>query len=75
MIFFIAVYSALALEQPHVREFQVEATKSGPVKYSFVKPKECSSGKLKDSYVLAQNGKVVLKQISKDGSIGSVCIK
>ena len=75
MIFFIAVYSALALEQPHVREFLVEASKSGPVKYSFVKPKECSSGKLKESYVLAQNGKVVLKQISKDGSIGSVCIK
>ena len=75
MIFFIVVYSALALEQPHVKEFLVEASKSGPVKYSFVKPKDCSSGKLKDSYVLAQNGKVVLKQVSKDGSTGPVCIK
>ena len=75
MIFFIAIYSALILEQPHVKEFLVEASKSGPVQYSFVKPKECTSGKLKDSYVLAQNGKVVLKQISEDGSIGPVCNK
>jgi len=41
MIFFIAVYSVLALEQPHVKEFLVEASKSGPIKYSFVKPKDC----------------------------------
>ena len=75
MIFFIAVYSVLVLEQPHVKEFLVEASKSGPIKYSFVKPKDCLSGKLKDRYVLAQNGKVVLKQVSKDGSIGPVCIK
>ena len=75
MIFFIAIYSALILEQPHVKEFLVEASKSGPVQYSFVKPKECISGKLKDTYVLAQNGKVVLKQISEDGSIGPVCNK
>ena len=75
MIFFIAVYSLLALEQPHVKEFLVEASKSGPVKYSFVKPTDCSSGKLKNSYVLAQNGKVLLKQVSKDGSIGPVCMK
>ena len=75
MIFFIVVYSVLALEQPHVKEFLVEASKSGPVKYSFIKPKDCSSGKLKDSYVLAQNGKVFLKQDSEDGSTGPVCIK
>ena len=75
MIFFIAIYSALAFEQPHVKEFLVEASKSGPVKYRFVKPKDCLSGKLKDSYVLAHNGKVVLKQVSEDGSIGPVCVK
>ena len=75
MIFFIAIYSALALEQPHVKEFLVEASKSGPVKYSFVKPKDCLSGKLKNRYVLAHNGKVVLKQVSEDGSIGPVCVK
>ena len=75
MLFLLAVYSLITLEQPHVKEFLVEASKSGPVKYSFVKPKDCISGKLKDSYVLAQNGKVVLKQVSKDGSTGPVCIK
>ena len=75
MIFFVAIYSILSLQQPHVREFLNEASKSGPIKYSFVKPVDCSSGKLKNTYVLAQNGKVVLKQVSEDGSTGPVCIK
>ena len=75
MIFFITIYSILALEEPHVKEYLIEASKSGPAKYSFVKPVDCSTGKLKDTYVLAQNGKVILKQVSEDGSIGPVCIK
>ena len=75
MIFFVAICSILALQEPHVKEFLKEASKSGPMKYSFVKPVDCSSGKLKNSYALAQNGKVVLKQVSKDGSVGPVCIK
>ena len=75
MIFFITIYSILALEEPHIKEYLVEASKSGPVKYSFVKPVECSTGKLKDTYALTQNGKVILKQVSEDGSIGPACIK
>ena len=75
MIFFVAIYSILAFQEPHVKEFLYEASKSGPIKYSFVKPVDCSSGKLKNTYALAQNGKVVLKQVSQDGSIGQVCIK
>ena len=75
MIFFVAIYSILALHEPHVKEFLNEASKSGPIKYGFVKPVDCSSGKLKNTYALAQNGKVVLKQISQDGSIGPVWIK
>ena len=75
MIFFITIYSILTLEEPHIKDYLVEASKSGQAKYKFVKPVDCSTGKLKDSYVLAQNGKVVLKQISKDGSIGPVCSK
>ena len=75
MIFFITIYSILVLEEPHVKDYLIEASKSGPAKYSFVKPVDCSTGKLKDTYVLAQNGKVILKQVSEDGSIGPVCIK
>ena len=75
MIFFITLYSILALEEPHIKDYLIEASKSGPAKYSFVKPVDCSTGKLKDTYVLAQNGKVVLKQISEDGSVGAMCIK
>ena len=75
MIFFITIYSTLVLEEPHVKDYLIEASKSGPAKYSFVKPVDCSTGKLKDTYVLAQNGKVILKQVSENGSIGPVCIK
>mgnify|MGYP001321315906 CR=1 FL=1 len=75
MIFFITIYSILALEEPHIKEYLVEASKSGPAKYSFVKPVDCSTGKLKETYALTQNGKVILKQVSADGSIGPVCIK
>ena len=75
MIFFVTIYSILALQEPHVKEFLNEASKSGPIKYNFVKPVDCSSGKLKNTYALAQNGKVVLKQVSEDGSVGPVCIK
>jgi hypothetical protein len=75
MIFIITLYSILALEQPHVKNFLQEASKNGTYKYRFVKPVQCSSGKLKNSYALAQNGRVFLKQVSSDGTIGSVCIK
>ena len=75
MIFFITIYSILALEEPHIKEYLVEASKSGPAKYSFVKPVDCTTGKLKETYALTQNGKVILKQLSADGSIGPVCIK
>ena len=75
MIFFIAFISMVALEEPHVKNFLVEASKSGPIEYEFVKPVNCKSGKYKDTYVIAQNERVVLKQKSTDGSVGPVCIK
>ena len=75
MIFFITLYSVIALQEPHVKNFLIESSKSGKFEYSFVKPTDCETGKLKNTYVLAQNGKVVLKQLSEDGSIGLVCLK
>ena len=75
MIFFITLFSIFALEQPHVKNFLKAASENGQFKYAFVKPIQCSSGKLKNSYVLAQNGLVILKQVSKDKSIGPVCEK
>ena len=75
MIFFIALYSVLALHEPHVKNFLIEASNSGKFKYGFVKPVDCQSGKLKNTYVLAQNGKVVFKQLSEDGSTGPVCLR
>ena len=75
MIFFIALYSLLILQEPHVKNFLIEASKSGNFEYRFVKPVDCQSGRLKNTYAITQNGKVVLKQLSADGSAGPVCIK
>ena len=75
MIFFITLYSVIALQEPHVKNFLIESSKSGKFEYSFVKPVDCQSGRLKNTYAITQNGKVVLKQLSSDGSVGPVCIK
>ena len=75
MIFFIALYSLLALQEPHVKNFLIAASKSGKIEYGLVKPVNCQSGKLKNTYVLAQNGKVVFKQLSQDGSMGPICVR
>ena len=75
MIIFIILSSIFTLEQPHVKNFLKASSKSGEYKYVFIKPVQCLSGKLKKSYALALNGKVILKQISEDGNIGSVCDK
>ena len=74
MIFLIMIFSVAALQEPHVKNFLIEASNAGPIEYEFVKPVKCKSGKYKYTYVIAQNERVVLKQKSKDGSIGPVCI-
>ena len=75
MIFFIMIYSILAMQETHVKNFLIESSKAGKAEYRFVKPVVCQSGRLKNTYAIAQNGKVVLKQLSADGSAGPVCIK
>lgn len=75
MIFFIAIYSILALQEPNISNFLKEAYKNGKNEYSFIKPVRCESGKLRDAYALTPIGTIVFKQVSKDGSIGSACVK
>ena len=53
----------------------MEASKAGKAEYRFVEPVVCQSGRLKNNYAISQNGKVVLKQLSADGTAGPVCIK
>ena len=75
MIFFILIYSIVALQETHVKNFLIESSKHGHAKYEFVKPVDCKSGNLKNTYAIAQNGKVFLKQLSEDGSVGPICIQ
>ena len=75
MIFFIVIYSIVAMQETHVKNFSIEASKSGNAEYRFVKPVDCQSGRLKNTYVITPIGKVVIKQLSADGSIGPICIK
>ena len=75
MIFFIMIYSIVAMQETHVKNFLIESSKAGKAEYGFVKPVDCQSGRLKNTYAITQNGKVFLKQLSEDGSAGPVCIK
>ena len=75
MIFFIAIISMLALQEPHVKNFLIEASNAGHIEYKFIKPVNCKSGKYKNTYVISQNERVILKQVSKDGSVGPICVK
>ena len=63
------------MQETHVKNFLIESSKAGKAEYRFVKPVDCKSGRLKNTYAITLNGKVVLKQVSADSSIGPICIK
>ena len=67
------LYALFALNDEHVKNFLIEANKLDEIKYQFVKPAKCESGPRKGTYVLAPTGKVVIKQLSKDGTLGMTC--
>ena len=69
----LILYSLFALKDNDVKNFLVEANKHDKIEYQFVKPKQCKTGMRNNSFVLAPNGKVILKQKSNDGSIGNIC--
>ena len=69
------LYSLFAINDKNVKNFLVEANKHNTIKYKFVEATPCKTGLYADSYVLAPTGKVILKQISNDGSTGKLCSK
>ena len=42
----------------NIKDYLVVASNSGQTKYSFVKPVDCRTGKLKNTYALAQMEKL-----------------
>ena len=69
------LYSLFAINDKDVKNFLIEANKHNSIEYQFVEAKSCKTGMYNKSYVLAPTGKVILKQKSKDGSIGKLCSK
>ena len=67
------LYALFALNDQHIKNFLIEANKLDEIKYQFVKPTKCESGARKKTYVLAPTGKVVIKQVSEDGTLGKTC--
>ena len=41
--------------------------------YAFVQARPCDSGLRSSGYAMAMRGKIYLKQVSKDGTVGAVC--
>ncbi len=72
-IVIFGIYALFALNNEHVKNFLIEANKLDEIKYDFVKPAKCESGPRKNTYVLAPTGKVVIKQLSQDGTLGKTC--
>ena len=69
----LLLYSLFAINDKDIKNFLVEANKHNSIEYQFVNATPCKTGFHNESYVLAPTGKVVLKQKSKDGSIGKLC--
>ena len=69
------LYSLFAINDKDIKNFLIEANKHNSIEYQFVEAKSCKTGMYNESYVLAPTGKVILKQKSKDGSIGKLCSK
>ena len=42
--------------------------------YALVQSQPCDSGLRSSGYAMAMRGKIYLKQVSKDGTVGAVCI-
>ena len=72
-ILIIGVYALMAINDDHVKNFLVKANETDEISYQFVKPVSCVSGARKKTYVLSPTGKVFVKQVSSDGSLGKTC--
>ena len=69
------LYSLFAINDTDVKNFLVQANKHNSIDYQFVEATSCKTGLYAESYVLAPTGKIILKQISNDGSTGKLCSK
>ena len=65
----------LLYNDQHIKNYSENLDAKSKVKYNFVKPVICRSGKRKETYAYAPFGFVFLKQLSADGSVGKVCEK
>lgn len=48
---------------------------NGNANYVWVEAVECETGLKESGYSFAPSGRVVMKQVNDDGSVGKVCIK
>jgi len=53
---------------------QFKAHSNNNPAYAFVRAEPCDSGLRSSGYAMAMRGKIYLKQVNKDGTVGAVCI-
>ena len=70
-IFILGMFSLFNDE--HIKHYLKSVNLENEVKYDFVNPVNCNSGQRSKTYVFAPTGKVFLKQVSDDGSVGETC--
>ena len=73
MIAGIIFLSVLGMTQSDAYQ-KFKAHSNNNLAYTFVQAQPCDSGLRSSGYAMAMHGKIYLKQVSKDGTVGVVCI-
>ena len=73
MIVGILFLSVLGMTQSDAYQKFKAHSNNNPV-YAFVQAQPCDSGLRSSGYAIAVRGKIYIKQVSKDGTVGAICI-
>jgi hypothetical protein len=73
MILGFIVLAFLGMTQSDAYQ-QFKAHSNNNPAYAFVRAEPCDSGLRSSGYAMAMRGKIYLKQVNEDGTVGAVCI-
>ena len=72
MIVGFIFFSVLGMTQSDAYQKFKAHSNNNPA-YAFVQAQPCDSGLRSSGYAIAMRGKIYIKQVSKDGTVGAVC--
>lgn len=73
MVIILGILAIMLFPSDSMKEFRAHS--NGVSEYKWVEATECDTGLKKSGYSFAPAGRVVLKQVNEDGTVGRVCIE